>query len=164
MTVAGQVKAHTKKGDKLLKDAQKAEADKNWDTALNLYDQALETDPTDATYQLSDQSIHQKVAIQRIASGRELRKDQKLDAALLQFQKAYLADPGSQIALQEIRATTAMIKERARVPANTPIYTPAEKARQEVEHRINSLEGPPKLRPITAQISSLKVNNQPARV
>ena len=164
VAVAGQVMAHTKKGDKLLKDAQKAEADKNWDAALNLYDQALETDPTDATYQLLDQQIHQKVARQRIANGRDLRKDQKLDAALLQFQKAYLADPGSQIALQEIRSTTAMIKERARVPANTPIYTPAERARQEVERRINSLEGPPTLRPMTAQISSLKVNNQPAKV
>ncbi len=162
--VTGQMKAHTKKGDKLFKDAQKAEADKNWDAAINLYDQALETDPTDATYLLWDQRIHSKVATQRIANGRELRKDQKLDAALLQFQKAYLADPGSQIAVQEIRATTAMIKERARVPANTPIYTPAERARQEIERRINSLQGPPTLRPITAQISSLKVNNQPARV
>ncbi len=164
LTAVGRLEAHTKKGDKLLKEAQKAEADKNWDAALNLYDQALETDPTDANYLLWDQRIHSKVAAQRIANGRELRKDQKLDAALLQFQKAYLADPGSQISLQEIRATTAMIKERARVPANTPIYTPAERARQEIEHRINSLQGPPTLRPINAQISSLKVNNQPARV
>ncbi len=164
MTATGQMEAHTKKGDKLLKDAQKAEADKNWDAALNLYDQALETDPTDANYLLSDQRIHSKVAAQRLANGRELRKDQKLDAALLQFQKAYLADPGSQITLQEIRATTAMIKERTKVPANTPIYTPAERARQEIERRVNSLQGPPTLRPINAQISSLKVNNQPARV
>jgi general secretion pathway protein D len=164
VTVVGRVEAHTKKGDKLFKEAQKAEADKNWDAALNLYDQALETDPSDANYLLWDQRIHSKVAAQRIANGRELRKDQKLDAALLQFQKAYLADPGSQISLQEIRATTAMIKERARVPANTPIYTPAERARQEIERRINSLQGPPTLRPINAQISSLKVNNQPARV
>src|SRR5690348_7476031 len=117
MAVAGQMEGRTKKGDKLFKEAQKAEADKNWDAALNLYDQALETDSTDATYLLWDQRIHSKVATQRIANGRELRKDQKLEAALLQFQKAYLADPGSQIALQEIRATTAMIKERSRVPS-----------------------------------------------
>ncbi len=164
MTAALPVQAHTKKGDKLLKEAQKAEAVKNWDVAVDLYDQALATDPTDATYLLVDQQIHTKVAGIRIADGRELQKEQKLEAALLQFQKAYLDDPGSQISLQEIRATTEMIKERTRVPAGTPILTPAEQARREVERRIDSLGGPPTLRPINAQISSLKVNNQPARV
>jgi general secretion pathway protein D len=158
------LQARTKQGDKLLKQAQKAEAQQNWDSAVDLYDQALATDPNDANYQLLNQQIHSKVAALRIANGRELQKEQKLDAALLQFQKAYLADPGSQIALQEIRATTAMLKERAKVPANTPVLTPAERARQEIERRIDSLTGPPTLRPINAQISSLKVNNQPARV
>ena len=57
-----------------------------------------------------------------------------------------------------------MLKEKAKAPAGQPIYTPAERARMEIERRINSLEGPPTLRPVTAQISSLKVNNQPARV
>src|SRR5438067_4736979 len=33
-----------------------------------------------------------------------------------------------------------------------------------MERRINSLEGPPALRPINAQIASIKINNQPARV
>jgi general secretion pathway protein D len=156
--------ARTRKGDKLLKEAQRAEAEKDWDTALALYDQALATDPKDANYLLFDQRIHARAALERIAAGRELLKAQKLDAALLQFQKAYLADPSSQIALQEIRTTTQMIKERAKAPAGTPIYTPAERARMEIERRINALQGLPQLEPITAQISSLKVNNQPARV
>ncbi len=44
------------------------------------------------------------------------------------------------------------------------MLTPAERARQEIENRINSLEGPPSLRPINDQIKSLKMNNQPVRV
>ncbi len=156
--------AHNRKGDKFFKEAQKAEAQKDWDSALALYDQAVAADPKDPNYLLYDQRIHVKAGQERIAAGRELLKAQKLDQALLQFQKAYLADPGSQIALQEIRTTTAMLKERAKAPAGTPIYTPAERARMEIEKRINSLQGPPQLEPITAQISSLKVNNQPARV
>jgi general secretion pathway protein D len=42
--------------------------------------------------------------------------------------------------------------------------SPAEKARQEVEHRITALEGPPTLRPLNAMITHLSMNNQPARV
>lgn len=164
LAFAGNLGAHTKKGDKLFKQAQKAEADKDWDTAVSLYDEALGTDPRDSGYLLWDQRIHSKAAQERLAEGRQLQKAQKLDQALLLFQKAFLADPSSQIALQEIRATTAMLKERAKNPAGTPILTPAERARQEVERRINSLEGPPTLRPINNQISNLKVNNQPARV
>ncbi len=162
--MAGSLAAHTKKGDKLFNQAQKAEANKDWDVALNLYDEALATDPKDANYLLWDRRIHNKASQAHLEEGTALQKEQNLDAALLQFQKAYLADPSSPIALQEIRSTTAMLKERAKTPAGTPIYTPAEKARQEIERRINSLQGPPTLKPINAQISSLKVNNQPARV
>ncbi|MDQ2712830.1 MAG: hypothetical protein M3Y24_11490 [Acidobacteriota bacterium] len=155
--------ARTRKGDKLFKQAQRAETDKDWDEAMRLYDQALSTDPQDAGYLLWDQRIHSKVAAEHLATGKDLQKAQKLDEALLQFQKAYLADPGSQLALQEIRTTTAMLKERAKAPG-APIFTPAERARQEIERRVNSLQGPPTLQPINAQISSLKVNNQPTRV
>jgi general secretion pathway protein D len=164
LIVFAPAQARTRKGDKIFKQAQKAEAEKDWDAAISLYDEALATDPNDPNYALFDQRIHTKTAQERIAAGRELLKAQNLDAALLQFQKAYLADPGSQVALQEIRSTTAMLKERSKAPPGTPIYTPAERARMEIEKRINSLQGPPQLQPITAQISSLKVNNQPARV
>lgn len=159
-----QLEARTKKGDKLFKQAQKAQQDKNWDQAVTLYDEALATDPQDAGYVLWSQRIHAAAAQHYIEAGRELRREQKLDVSLLQFQKSYLADPGSQVALQEIRTTTDMLKERARAPAGTPIYTPAQRARMEIEGRINALQGPPALQPINAQISSLKVNNQPARV
>ncbi len=162
--LSGALSAHTKKGDKLFKQAQQAESAKNYDAAIELYDQALATDPKDANYLLWDQRIHAKASQAYLAEGRDLQKEQKLDQALREFQKAFLADPGSAVALQEIRATTNMLRERARVAAGTPILTPAEQARREVERRVNSLEGPPVLKPINAEISSLKVNNQPTRV
>lgn len=158
------VQARTRKGDKLLKLGAKAEAQKQYDAAIQYYDQALQTDPHDPAYLLADQRVRNKAGVGYVAEGRKLLKEQKLDAALAEFQKAFLADPSSQIALQEISQTTAMIRERSTLPAGTPVLTPAEKARQAVEKRINSLEGPPTLRPINDQISSLKMNNQPARV
>ena len=157
------LEARNKKGDKIFKQAQKAEADRDWDLAMKLYDQALATDSGDAGYLLADQRIHSKAAEQYIAEGRELQRLQKPDNALVQFQRAFLADPGSQVALQEIRSTTAMLKQRSADPGK-PVYTPAEQARQDMERRINSLEGPPTLRPINNQIHSLKMNNQPARM
>jgi general secretion pathway protein D len=158
------LEAHTKKGDKLLKLGQAAEARKDYDAALSYYGQALATDPKEPAYLIADQAIRPKTAEAHVAEGRKLQKQQKLDEAMIQFQKAFLADPSSQIALQEIRETAEMLKERAKAPAGTPILTPAEQAREEVEKRVNSLEGPPTLRPINNQITTLKMNNQPARV
>ncbi|MCU1295508.1 MAG: type and secretion system protein [Bryobacterales bacterium] len=163
-SVAMPLVARTRKGDHFIKLAQKAEADKDFDKALDFYEQALATDPKDAGYLLADQRARSATANWRVGKGRQLLAQQKLNEALVEFEAALLADPGSQIAIQEVRQTTAMIKQKAQAPANQPILTPAERARQEIENRINSLEGPPTLRPINDQIRSLKMNNQPVRV
>jgi len=158
------MEARNKKGDKYLKLGQKAEAEKNYDAALNYYDEAVATDPKEPAYLLPEQNVRVKAAEAHLSEGRKLQKAQKLQEALVQFQKAFLADPSSQIALQQIQQTTLMIKERDKAPVGTPILTPAEKAQREMEQRVASLEAPPSLRPINNQISSLKMNNQPARV
>lgn len=156
--------AHTKKGDKLLKDGQKAEEQKDYDTALTDYEEALDEDPSEPAYLIAMNRVRGEDADLHIQHGRTLQREQKLEAALVEFQRAYLAEPSSEIALQEIHQTTQMIKEQQKAPPGTIILTPAERARKEVEDRINSLEGPPTLRPINNQITSLKMNNQPARV
>lgn len=164
LLLAPPLQARNRQGDKFLRLGQKAEAASDYDTALKYYDQALATESDDPTYMIPDQRIRTKVAQVHLAQGRTLQQQQRLDEALVQFQKAFVADPSSQIVFQELRQTTEMIKERSRVAAGTPILTPAERARQEMERRINSLQGPPTLRPINSQISSIKMNNQPARV
>jgi general secretion pathway protein D len=158
------LQARTKKGDRFLKLGEKAEAKQDYDSALNYYEQALEEDSREPAYVIAGQRMHAKASDQHLAQGKQLLKAQKLDQALVQFQKALLTDPSSQIALQEISETTQMLKERQKLPEGTPILTPAERSRQELERRINSLQAPPLLRPINNQISSLKMNNQTARV
>ncbi len=162
--MAPSVQARTKQGDKFMKLGQKAEDEKNYDAALHYYDQALETDRDDPLYIMADQRARTKALETHIREGKRLQQEQKLAEALVQFQKAFLADPGSQVALQEIRQTTVMLQDRTKLPAGTPVLTPAEQAREAMERRINSLEGPPTLRPINGQITSIKINNQPARV
>jgi general secretion pathway protein D len=162
--MAPPLSARNRKGDKLLKAGQKAESLKDYDAALSYYDQAVSADPNEPAYLLADQRIRGRAAEAHVILGRRLQSEGKLEEALAQFEKAFMADPSSQVSLQNIRDTTVMIKQRAAGPAGVPILTPAERARQETERRINSLEGPPVLRPINSQISNLRINNQPARV
>jgi general secretion pathway protein D len=156
--------ARTKSGDKLLKQGEKAEVQHDYDAALTAYDQALETDSHEASYLLAEQRVKPLASNAHVVSGRKLLQQQKFDAALVQFQKALLTDPSSMIALQMIGQTNQMIQQREKGPAGAVILTPSEQARQDLEKRINLLQGPPSLRPITNQISSLKMNNQTSRV
>lgn len=156
--------AHTKAGDKLLKQGQKAELQHDYDTALTDYQQALETDSREPAYLVAEQRVKPLASSAHIENGKKLLQQQKIDEALVQFQKALLTDPSSMVALQMIGQANQMIKERDKSPTGTVILTPAEQARQEIERRISALEGPPVLRPITNQISSLKMNNQSSRV
>ena len=156
--------ARNKEGDKFYKLGLKAESQANYDAALSYYDKALNADSQDAQYLIADQRLHAKVSEMHLAQARKLISEQKLDEALAEFQKAFLANPGSAIAMQGLRDTSDLLRQKARQAAGTPVLTAAERARQELERRINSLEGPPTLRPINGEISSIKMNNQPARV
>lgn len=158
------VQGRSRMADKLYKLGEKAEARNDFDAALNYYDQAVDADPNEPQYMIADQRMRSKAAEAHLAEGRRLRKEQKLDEALAQFQRAFLDNPSSPVTLEEIRQTTDMLKERSKLPAGAPVLTPAEKARQEMEERINSLEGPPTLRPLNTVISHLAMNNQPSRV
>ena len=162
--IAPPVDAHTRKGDKLLKDGQKAEAAQDYDRALTFYEQALEEDARDPAYLLAASRARSKASEVHITQGRRLLEQQKLDAALVQFQKAFMTDPSSPIALQLVMQTDAMLKEKAKAPDGTVILTPAEQKQHEMELRINSLEGPPILRPINNRLNNLKFNNQSSRV
>lgn len=156
--------ANTRAGDKLFKKGQKAEEQHDYDAALTLYEEALATDSRDQRYMLAEQRVKSLASNNHIDNGKKLLQQQKLNEALVQFNKALVTDPSSMIALQLIQQTNQMIKERNKLPAGTVILTPAEQARADLEKRINELQGPPVLKPINNQISSLKMNNQSARV
>lgn len=162
--MAGSALAHTRKGDKLLKLGEKAESEKQYDQAVDYYDQALATDPKEPAYLMADQRGHSKAAEWHIQQGKLLQAQQRLTDALVEFQRALLADPASQIALQEVRDTTEMVNQQKQAAPGTLILTPAERARRAVEQRVAELQGPPQLRSLDQQISSLKMNNQPPRV
>jgi general secretion pathway protein D len=160
------IEAKTRKGDKLLKDGQAAEARGDWDKALDLYEKAVDTDPGDIAYLVPMRKARFEAGQVHVKAGQKLRIDGKLEEAVQEFQKALIADPSSAIALQEITRIRDMLRAPARIGAKADErgLTPAELSRRRSDERVDSMLGPPELKPMTAVIPVLKMNNQPPKV
>lgn len=163
---AAALEAKTRKGEKLLRDGKAAEAKGDWDTALELYEQAVEQDPQDTGYLIGMRRARFEAGQRHVDQGRKLRVEGKLQEALHEFQKALVADPSSAIAIQEVRRIQDMINggPRTGLKPEDRGLTPAELARREADQRVDSMLEPPELKPMTAVIPTLKMNNQPPRV
>ena len=72
------LEARSKRGEKLLKQGQEAEGRKEWDKALQIYEQALASDPGDQAYQLSVRRTRFQAAQGHVDKGQDLRKQGKL--------------------------------------------------------------------------------------
>ncbi len=158
--------AHNRKGDKFLKLARAAEYRKDYDAALAYYNQAMSQDPADAGYELGMRRVRFQAGALHVHTGQLLRDSGKLEESLVEFQKAFGTDPSSPIALQEIKRTMEMLERNksGTVSPSQAILTPADMERQKTQERIDSLSSVPQLKPITSQISTLKMNNQPPKV
>ena len=163
---AAVLEAKTRKGEKLLRDGKAAEAKGDWDTALGLYEQAVDQDPQDTGYLIAMRRARFEAGQRHVDQGQKLRVEGKLQEALQEFQKALIADPSSAIAIQEIRRVQDIINggPRTGLKPEDRGLTPAELARREADQRVNSMLEPPELKPMTALIPTLKMNNQPPRV
>lgn len=166
LTTSVPVEAKTRKGDKFVKDGEKAEARKDYDTALSLYEKALETDYSEIYYQLLVKRARFGSSQTHLDKGRKLRAAGQLAEALVEFQRAFTIDPGSSIAEQELKRTHQMMKRDSSPDAKAEEkgLTPTDVARREAEEKLASLASVPELRPVSRQITNLKMNNQPARV
>jgi general secretion pathway protein D len=158
--------ASNRKGDKFLKLGQAAEGRKDYDAALEFYTKALSTDPKEVVYQLSVRRVRFQASQMHVEAGMKLRQAGKLEQALVEFQKAFSTDPGSTVALQEIKHTTEALDQvkNGKVPPGETPLTAAEQSRVDSVKLIESMLPVPVLKPITSQISSLKMNNQPPKV
>jgi len=155
--------AGTRKGDKLFKQAQAAEVRKDWDVALQLYKQAVDEDPRDSGYLIGMQRSRFQASSMHVDRGQKSRADGKLEEAIAEFQKAIVADPSSAIALQELKRTQDMLN----APTSTAggrVLTPVEQMRRDSSLQVDSMMGPPELKPAVRRIPSVKLNNQPPRV
>lgn len=160
--------AKPRKAQKLVEQGRAAEDKKDYDKALELYEQAVMESPRDAGALLSLRRVRFQAGQAHVDKGQKLRSEGKLEDALVEFRKAYAIDPASSIAEQEIRRTKQMLdrekKEGETIKGAERGMTPVERARKEIEERIASALPAPELKPISAVPITLRMNNQPAKV
>lgn len=165
---SGPAEAWGRKGDKFYKDGRLAEAKKDWEKALDLFEQAILDDPYHIGYQMAARRVRFQAAQKHVDDGQKLRAAGKLEESLSEFQKAYAIDPSSTIADQEIKRTLQMLdreKQKGQPsPAEERARTPAEQARKEIDEKIDSMLPAPELRPINPTPITLKMNNQPPKI
>ena len=164
------LEARTRKGESLLKKGREAEVRKQWETALDFYEQAILEDPADAAYQLAAKRVRFQAAMARVDTGQKLRALGQLEEALAEFQKAYAIDPANPMADTEYKRTREMI-EREKNPkgagASSPEdrgLTPGEKAQKDIQEKISRMMPAPELKPINSELIGIRINNQPVRV
>ncbi len=83
----------------------KAEALKDYDTALDEYNKALQKSPNNTEYRLKADRARFEAAQWHVGKGRTFRQQGNLELALAEFRKAQMIDPSSAVAEQEVRAT-----------------------------------------------------------
>jgi general secretion pathway protein D len=155
--------AATRKGDKFFKQAKTAEIKKDWDLAVDLYKQAADEDPRDSGYLIGLQRARFQSSAMHVDRGQKIRADGNLAEAIGEFQKAVVADPSSAIALQELKRTQDMLRSPTATDGGRTL-TPVEQMRRESNLQVDSMMGPPELKPAVRRIPSIKINNQPPRV
>ncbi len=141
------------KGTQELKAGRRAEALKDYDTALVHYERALKADPLNTEYKLKAARIRFEAGQAHLRQGQKLRDKGELQLALAEFEKALAIDPSSAVADQEIRRTLEMIAARG-----AAVEAPAA-PREEPK----LLEKPPELAPLSRVPINLKMTND-ARV
>jgi general secretion pathway protein D len=157
------VLAKSRKAEKFLKQGQQAEARKDWEKAVELYDKAVDADPGDAAYMMAARRARFQAAQRRVDSGQKLRSEGKLEEALAEFQKAILFDPASAIAIQEAKRTVEMMQGAPTKPEERGL-TPADRARRDTEERVSRILEPPELKPTDRLPRNLTIRNQPVRI
>ncbi len=162
---ADSLQAKNRKADKLYKMGVQAEARKDYDKALDYFQQALKIDPTEPAYELAARRARFESGTAHIDAGNKLRKAEDYEKALAEYQKAFNVDPGSMIAFQDMSQVKELLEEKAKglKPGEKPL-TAVEKAQKQSLEMIQSMLPVPELKPVTNQISLLKMNNQPPKV
>jgi len=136
---------------KLFDQGRIAEARDNYEAAYDLYSKAFELKPLDIRYKAAVTRMRFLAGASYVHRGQKLRDEGKLEDALVLFEKAYLIDPSSDIAQQEIRKTKAMI-DKAKGGAG-----PKSENASPIHRLLESAQGPVELAPISNVPITLKL-------
>jgi general secretion pathway protein D len=172
--------AKSKKGEKLHKQGVAAESAQKWDEAMSFYEQALATDPADASYIMALRRVRFQAGMAHVNAGQKLRAQGKLEEALKEFEKASAIDPANPAVDTELKRTRQMIERNKKgegggsassgAPGQEGVkpgdrgLTPQQLAQKAAEQRVEDLQAPPELRPLSHSPINLKMTNQPVKI
>ena len=115
------------KGGQNYSAGEKAESLKDYDSALDFYNKALQTSPNNTEYKLKAARARFEAGQWHVDQGRRLREQSNLELALAEFRKAALIDPSSAVAAQESQATLELIIAKQGTTENAaPPASPAD--------------------------------------
>jgi general secretion pathway protein D len=139
------------KGNSDYQAGKKAELAKDFDTALEHYERALQAEPGNTVYRLDATRVRFETSLAHVRAGQKQRDKGELQIAVAEFEKAMAIDPSSAIAEQELRKTLEMLAIK---PAGgAPNEAEASKEPPKL------LEKPPELRPVSREPINLKITN-----
>ena len=131
----------------------KAEELKDYDTALDYYNRALQTSPNNTEYKLKAARARFEASEWHVGQGRRMREQGNMDLALAEFRKAQMIDPSSAVAQQEVKATMDAIN--AKQQGATQNATPSAVSPEEPK----LMSGPPQVQPLSRAPINMKATN-----
>ena len=140
------------KGNQPYNAGAKAESLKDYDSALENYNKALQAQPNNTEYKLKAARARFEAAQWHVDQGRRLREQSNLELALGEFRKAAMIDPSSAVAAQEVQATIDLIAAKQGVTRNSTSTSPG-------EEDTKLMAGPPKLQPLSRSAINMKATN-----
>ena len=99
-------------GSSAFKRGLEYEQLKNYEAALQSYEEALSADPDNAKYRLYFERARFQAAMAHYDRGRRFRDDGRLEEALQEFRRAVQIDPSIAAAHQEAETVAALIRDR----------------------------------------------------
>ena len=139
------------KGNSDYDAGRKAEAVQDYDTALVHYERALRSDPTNAEFKLRETHTRYEASQYHLEQGEKAFKQNDLQLALGEFQKAHAIDPSNEAADQELKRTMDLLT--AKTAAEAPKVNP------NPSDDTTLLAAPPELKPLSREPINLKMTN-----
>jgi general secretion pathway protein D len=130
----------------------KAESLKDYDTALDYYNKALQTSPNNTEYKLKAARARFEAAQWHVDQGRRFQEQANLELALAEFRKAQMIDPSSAVAQQEVKATMDLINAKQGTTENA---APSGMSSEEPK----LMSGPPRVQPLSRAPINMKATN-----
>ena len=104
-------------GSSAFKRGLEYEQLKNYEAALQSYQEALSADPGNTRYRLYFDRARFQAAMAHFDRGRRFREEDRLEEALQEFRRALRIDPSIAAAHQEAETVASLIRERERQAA-----------------------------------------------